>query len=295
VVCADIFVSIFYVRRYASPDTKGVISWLIDLKKKRDASGATTYFLCGNHDFSMAAYLGTEWLPSDDSKIKGEDMDSNTNPGYTSGHFKHKVEGGMHYQGRRWGGCSIYNADSTFSSYGVKWGFTTKHREAFIAAVPEAHKLFLKSLDWVCDIEIGFGPGRLIACHAGLNAKGSLKDQLEGLKKRQLFNEALLEKKGRYFSFSARDAVTALHPELKSNNKDKLPAGAYLVSGHHGYREVTAKGYRIICDRSGGYADELLEAVILPSQPLNFVNDVRENTSSLSRKGKKGVGEEEKS
>jgi hypothetical protein len=40
------------------PDTRGVIDWLIALRRSREAVGAETHFIAGNHDLSMAAFLG---------------------------------------------------------------------------------------------------------------------------------------------------------------------------------------------------------------------------------------------
>ena len=39
------------------PDTRGVIDWLISLRRDREPSGET-HFIAGNHDFAMAAFLG---------------------------------------------------------------------------------------------------------------------------------------------------------------------------------------------------------------------------------------------
>ena len=41
-------------------------------------------------------------------------------------------------------------------------------RDALVAAVPQAHKDFLKRLLWVYDSPVAFTPGRLVCVHAGL-------------------------------------------------------------------------------------------------------------------------------
>jgi hypothetical protein len=47
------------------PNTKGLIDWLIALKAQREAEVGTggTHFIAGNHDFAMAAFIGSSALP----------------------------------------------------------------------------------------------------------------------------------------------------------------------------------------------------------------------------------------
>jgi hypothetical protein len=47
-------------------------------------------------------------------------------------------------------------------------GVFLQARDALIAAVPQAHKDFLKRLLWVYDSPVAFTPGRLVCVHAGL-------------------------------------------------------------------------------------------------------------------------------
>jgi hypothetical protein len=83
--------------------------------------GGTTTFIAGNHDFAFACYLGcVEWGGCSEPL----DLDATKNSEYKRGYWPHPVEGGggMHYQGRRWGGGDgqdIYEARPTFESYGV--------------------------------------------------------------------------------------------------------------------------------------------------------------------------------
>ena len=87
-----------YVDR--GPNTKEVLNWLIWLEETR--APGTTHFLAGNHDFAFGCFLGClEVNPS------GFDLDGTKDPRYTSGYWAPEVEGGMHYQGRRWGGDGV--------------------------------------------------------------------------------------------------------------------------------------------------------------------------------------------
>merc|ERR1740123_2433365 len=82
----------------------------------RDGRAAgKTIFIAGNHDLGMAAFLGC--LPTD---VPHPDLDS-TIPNWKDGFWKGDVPGGMHFQGRRWGGSDSYSAQKTFASYGVAW------------------------------------------------------------------------------------------------------------------------------------------------------------------------------
>jgi hypothetical protein len=42
-------------------------------------------------------------------------------------------------------------------------------REAFMAAVPDAHKEFLRDLPWVVELDVPWELGKLVCVHAGLN------------------------------------------------------------------------------------------------------------------------------
>ena len=57
-----------------------------------------TRFLCGNHDFGFGAFLGA--LPAAKCSYSAEELDASCDPKYTTGYFKHYVNGCMHYQGR---------------------------------------------------------------------------------------------------------------------------------------------------------------------------------------------------
>ena len=172
------------------PDTALVLDWLVSLQKERREGshlGPAT-FLAGNHDFGMAAFLGC--LPEVAAEF---DLDSTRPAKYTKGFFPHPVPGGMHYQGRRWGGSDIFEAESTFRSYGVEWPEDSctvpAHRTALNAAVPEEHKEFLRNLRWVHEFELAEAGGdvqRVLCVHAGLRAEKDLDAQLRALRHRDL-------------------------------------------------------------------------------------------------------------
>ena len=80
-----------------------------------------TRFLCGNHDFSFACFLGRKTIPTD-PKTLPPDLDT-TIPKHIkpNRYIKYKIKGGMYFQGRRWGHYkSKYRSANTFVSYGIK-------------------------------------------------------------------------------------------------------------------------------------------------------------------------------
>ena len=168
----------------------------------------------------------------------------------------------MHYQGRRWGGDGNedrFDAKRTFESYGVQYAHAAEARDALVAAVPQAHKDFLRRLLWVYDAPVSFAPGRLVCVHAGLLTDGSLEEQLAGLHAKNLEARALqVGDYGRFEAFAGREEVQRMHPELAGR--------ALLVSGHHGYTHQS--GDRLIVDTSGGKYGKPIEAVVLPCREL---------------------------
>jgi hypothetical protein len=261
------------------PDSKAVLDWLIEQRDSRPHG--KTHFIAGNHDFAMAAFLGC--LPADCPPQF--DLESTNSWGNSGGYWRYPVAGGMHYQGRRWGGDSRYCAHTTFKSYGVRFDASFESRERLIAAVPQAHKDFLRSLCWVCELDLPFRPGKLIAVHAGLDVRIPAEAQLEALRARRIDSLELQPKEfGRLSPLSERHAVRGMHPELRGH--------ALLVSGHHGFRKL--EGDRLIIDQSGGKPGRSLEAIILPDQqvistdPAYFPEQVNRHggETSCSSKGK---------
>ena len=235
------------------PDTKGVLDFLIELKRERPPG--TTHFIAGNHDFAFAAYLGC--LPAAGDAV---DLDATRNPAWTTGFYTHAVEGGMHYQGRRWGGSDTYDSSATFESYGVQFAPTPEGRENLIAAVPSAHKDFLRGLLWAYDTAVPFGPGRLVCVHAGLDPSAPTEVQLAALAARRINSTVLYENgdPARFSAFVGRSAVVPAPADARDT--------MFLVSGHHGFHSV--EGNRFIIDASGGVpaTGRPIQALVLPDR-----------------------------
>ena len=239
------------------PYTRDVIEWLLTLEASRKPG--RTKFLAGNHDFGFGSFLRCMDVP------EGFDLDATKPPQYDSGFWAEPLAGGMHYQGRRWGGDAgkdPYSARATFSSYGVVYeAHSSACREKLARTVPPHHQAFLNRLLWVYDAPVAFSPGRVVCVHAGLVAEGPLDPQLAGLAARDLAAEALQQTTyGRFEALSGRQEVEHMHPELAGQ--------AMLVSGHHGFSRQ--EGDRLIMDTSGGRAgaEWPIEAIVLPSQEV---------------------------
>mmetsp|Transcript_27248 Transcript_27248/g.55635 ORF Transcript_27248/g.55635 Transcript_27248/m.55635 type:complete len:334 (-) Transcript_27248:101-1102(-) len=246
------------------PNTNGVLDWLIALKKELKYG----FFLAGNHDFGMQSFLGC--VPPTPSQFTSDlSLDSTKKEAYVSGFWPHNVPGGMHYQGRRWGGTSIYEAEQTFASYGVS-GFDSNGlevRDAFLAAVPDAHKQFLSDLSWVVEVECredeAKDPTKIVCVHAGLSLDKDVASQLEALRAREWRSPALHEQgdAGRIEAFSGRGVLN--HPDLIQNK-------AVLVSGHHGKCLVDRENLRAIVDENGGFTGMPLQAIVFPEWELVY-------------------------
>ena len=241
------------------PDTKGVIDWLIDLRDRRVPG--TTRFLTGNHDFGMACFLQ---CPPFASPPPAEWLDETTSPKFKRDFYVAAVEGSMHYQGRRWAGSRIYNADTTFASYGLPFRLAEapEHHTAFVEAVPDEHKKFLRELEWAVDLSTAFTPGRVVAVHAGLNTTRPLTPQIDQLLARHYDSPALRSERdvSRWVAFHERVIPKPMHPELEGK--------AILVSGHHS--TYYNQGDRYIIDASGGTpsANGPLQALVLPERTI---------------------------
>ena len=275
-----------YVDR--GPNSAGVLDFLIALKASRGVG--KTRFITGNHDFAMAAFLHSNddhILPVSPESLLDLDLDETRNPAYSRGFWKGLVPGGMHYQGRRWGGSLIYNADTTFRSYGVEFGVDDEGvaRDALRAAVPNSHRAFLRDLEWLAEVDLEDGT-RVICVHAGLVAAEPLAPQLDALRRRDCVADTLQRGEyGRFQVLSGRGGVAAMHPELAGRGHTLLVSGhhstRWSVDGYGGGRkaylrsfaistEVDAMhGERIILDVAGGKCGGLpLEAIILPSREV---------------------------
>ncbi|KAJ4893254.1 Calcineurin-like metallo-phosphoesterase superfamily protein [Raphanus sativus] len=249
------------------PHTRQVIDFLIALPEKHPDQ--THVFLAGNHDFAFAGFLGLLPRPSDGSELKdtwSEFEKSEEREGW----YKGQGFEDMHVQSRRWAGKtrdrfvtyavgveyigSIYDAGSTFQSYGVPHGSSD-----LMKAVPESHKKFLTNMVWVheeddvcLETEEGVKHCKLIAVHAGLEKGNSVEEQLK-----------LLRAKDTSISkvpyLSGRKSVWDIPQEL--DDKDTV-----VVSGHHG--KLHMDGLRLIIDEGGGYPEKPVAAIVLPSKKI---------------------------
>eukprot|EP01063_Lacrimia_lanifica_P019983 TRINITY_DN27377_c0_g1_i1.p1 TRINITY_DN27377_c0_g1~~TRINITY_DN27377_c0_g1_i1.p1 ORF type:complete len:342 (+),score=79.91 TRINITY_DN27377_c0_g1_i1:59-1084(+) len=275
------------------PNTKGVLDWLIALKASRPEG--STRFVAGNHDFAMAAFLGL---------VEGgaEELDGTRKEEFTTGFWRHRVPEGMHYQGRRWGGHSVYESKPTFTSYGLTGqdfhSGSVESREKLLEAVPDAHKVFLRELEWMVELELDgddedVAAQRVICIHAGLdgavdpvfmrkpyvehlisrNVDGVQTNadavawldryvgaQLAALRRKDWRVPELFDRQdpGRIAAFSGRGSVEETPPVPCLRN-------TILVSGHHGFRALDKASRRVILDRNGGRPGRAIEAIELPS------------------------------
>ena len=232
-----------YVDR--GPCSKAVIQFLCELKASRRPD--TTYFLAGNHDFALAAYLGL--LP-----------EGSPTHGYTSQRSERKdtldsiEDDSMHLQGRRYAfDPSVYDNDETFVSYGVS-PRDPDRKASLDAAMPAHHKAFLKDLLWVVEHE------KYVFVHAGLKVgfsrppwrDYSVAQQLQVLHNRDVSSarpDPLCE---RYFP---DDATLGLE-------------GRVVVCGHVPVRAVEFGKYVIRVDTTGGIDGRPLSAVLLPDNEI---------------------------
>jgi len=242
-----------YVDR--GPDSQGTLDFLTSLDKAHPRQ--THVFLAGNHDFSMAAFLGLlPPLPADllpfsfkrtwEHEIPYRDWEKAS---WWKG--ESQILDNMHLQGRRWGGGwngrSVYNSESTFKSYGVNHG----DRQGLLDNMPEAHTIFLSKLEWVHDTTLSNG-ARAVSLHAGLLPNISLNAQLKKLQVKDYRNSHIEW-------ISGRDNVLHMHPELQGTD-------AYLISGHHGFTHLD--GRRFVIDESGGHAHKPIAALVLPEEQI---------------------------
>ncbi|EPS64329.1 calcineurin-like metallo-phosphoesterase-like protein, partial [Genlisea aurea] len=258
------------------PDTKGVIDFLISLPSRY--SDQSHVFLCGNHDFAFAAFLGLLPQPIDGSDLSETWKEYESNEA-REGWYRGEGHENMHVQGRRWAGKmvgfnhakqteykgSIYDAAPTFESYGVSHGSAD-----LMNAVPDDHKKFLSDLVWVHeedDVSIETNEGgrrkcRLIGVHAGLEKTSGVEEQLSVLKARDARISKVQQLSGRK---NVWDIPEELGEEGSSNG------GTIVVSGHHG--KVHVDGLRLIIDRGGGLEDNPVAAIVLPWKKLVMDSD----------------------
>lgn len=115
------------------PETREVLEFLVSLPARYPRQRHV--YLCGNHEFAFAAFVGALPPPPDGSPFSATWEEFVANEAH-EGWFKGEGYEAMHVQGRRWGGStrerfdsknmpykgSIYDAAPTFESYGVPHG-----------------------------------------------------------------------------------------------------------------------------------------------------------------------------
>ncbi len=179
------------------PDTRGVIGFLLDGLER----GENWITLMGNHDRLMARFL--------------ED------PSWLDPH----LPVGLHWFHPRMGG------ETTLASYGISIEHNERlhHLHARVrAAVPEAHRAFIRSLP------SSFSLGGLLFVHAGIRPGIPLADQAE------------------------EDLVWIREPFLSS----KADHGWLVVHGHTPSEEVEHHGNRLGIDTGAGHGRQLVPVVI---------------------------------
>ncbi|PWA64756.1 calcineurin-like metallo-phosphoesterase superfamily protein [Artemisia annua] len=177
------------------PNTRDVLDFLISLPSNYPEQ--THVFLAGNHDFAFAGFVGA--LDSVHGMEMSETWDEFSMNEEREGWYKDVGYEKMHLQGRRWGGKikvkfntakgmdykgSIYDAATTFESYGVPHGSPD-----LMEAVPDEHKKFLADLVWIheednvlIETDNGLQSCKLIAVHGGLERGKNVEEQIKYLK-----------------------------------------------------------------------------------------------------------------
>ncbi|EFH58905.1 hypothetical protein ARALYDRAFT_478323 [Arabidopsis lyrata subsp. lyrata] len=251
------------------PETKKVIDFLISLPEKHPEQTADPCLSCRKPRLCFCWVLGFDtWKEYSKSEER-------------EGWYKGEGFEDMHLQSRRWAGKirdqfdysaygvlyngSIYDAASTFESYGVPHGSSD-----LINAVSESHKKFLTNMVWVheeedvcIETEKGLKHCKLIAVHAGLEKGNNVEEQLKLLRAKDTSIPRI-----QHEPLTGRKTVWDIPREL--DDKQTL-----IVSGHHGKLHID--GLRLIIDEGGGYADKPLAAIVLPSKKIirdtdNFSN-----------------------
>ncbi|PIA39224.1 hypothetical protein AQUCO_02700420v1 [Aquilegia coerulea] len=259
------------------PDTHKVLDFLISLPSKYPNQNHV--FICGNHDFAFSAFLRV--LPSppnggcfSDTWKQYEQHEER------EGWYKDVGYEEMHLQGRRWAGKikerfnhakgteykgSIYDAGTTFESYGVLHGSAD-----LVKAVPDEHKKFLANLVWVHEednVSIQTSEGKrnykLIAVHAGLEKAKGVEEQLKLLKGKDTSVPKVA-------ALSGRANVWDIPEELKEKP-------TVVVSGHHGKLHID--GLRLVIDQGGGLEENPIAAIVLPS--LKIIRDTDAKVAQL--------------
>lgn len=248
------------------PDTSGVLSFLAAIPEKHP--GVELRLLAGNHDLGLMTFLNLIEIEGGDAPLGfvARRPEPPLCHDVNAGERAEGKEIGMHLQGRRWGApplgstkgvtakthvTNAFESEATFASYGVEPG----DRVGLLAAMPDAHKKLLASLEFVVemdDVTDDHHPEvkKLIAVHAGL-LSAPVNEQVEKLQKR-IVNEQWIE------ALQGRGNVVNLPHTLASD--------VLVASGHHG--KLVMEGRRLIVDSCAGHSERQLAAVILPERKI---------------------------
>eukprot|EP00514_Thraustochytrium_sp_LLF1b_P004654 CAMPEP_0184507426 /NCGR_PEP_ID=MMETSP0198_2-20121128/236_1 /TAXON_ID=1112570 /ORGANISM="Thraustochytrium sp., Strain LLF1b" /LENGTH=343 /DNA_ID=CAMNT_0026897173 /DNA_START=387 /DNA_END=1418 /DNA_ORIENTATION=- len=253
------------------PDTKGVLDWLVGLGARHPQQ--SHHFLCGNHDFALASFLGL--LPERHSHNAANnnsktfippaqgDYSATWRDNYTPQRPEGELYKGpgherMHLQGVRFAATpsSPFTSHTTFESYGVEYG----DREGLLAAMPNSHLEFIANLEWIVKLRSQIGD--VVAVHAGLEDEdgSDLERMAHMLNSRDPallhlpFIEPLCGKA------NVERMPSALQPRIL-RKRGYIPPPLFLVSGHHGFVKIS--GRRIIMDMCGGKEGNDLGALLL--------------------------------
>ncbi|GJV81585.1 calcineurin-like metallo-phosphoesterase superfamily protein [Tanacetum coccineum] len=269
------------------PNTRNVLDFLISLPSKYPEQ--THVFLAGNHDFAFAAFVGA--LDSVHGSEMSETWDEFSLSEEREGWYKDVGYENMHLQGRRWAGKikvkfntakgmdykgSIYDAATTFESYGVPHGSPD-----LMKVVPDNHKKFLADLVWIheednvlIETDKGLLSCKLIAVHGGLERGKDVEEQIKYLKAKDTKIpkvEPLSGRKSVWDIPESRISIGKLTIEeilkyLRLDGVELTKTPTIVVSGHHGKLHVD--GLRLIIDENGGYEEKPIAAIVLPSKTI---------------------------
>lgn len=223
-----------------------MIDRLVELQLERN----NVYFICGNHDFALACFLGLypdasqdlSWTCADyeswaDELLWGSDEYRSKHPNLNYTHADT-----MHLQGLRWAAealgktDSVFSSLSTFASYNVAFG----DREGFLREMSQSHQDFIRDLPFIFEKSYPFGG--VLAVHAGLRSVSHSSLQ------------------------AARDRrVDCVFVPVLQNRKsvvsapDDVDPNTIVISGHH--KTIINEKNRIVLDDP-----DMLSAIVLPER-----------------------------
>ena len=224
---------------------KEMIEFLSSIQETK-AENQSFYFLLGNHDFALMSFL--ELIPKPTKAENPEPYDLSYYIQRGDRFWKPKDPKDKEYaanneilaQGYRY--LFNFSTRRTFASYDVPFG----NKVDFMEKMPEKHKQFYRSLDWIRILNIpnrGYG----ICVHGGFLPSTPIILQME-----DLFNQKLHE------------CIKQLcyRREVAEPPKEIIANDICLISGHHSIFKVGPS--RLIVDTCAGFDENKLSGVILP-------------------------------